>query len=507
MPTIRPYQAEPEAVRARFIELLALPNAVPMLKRMARLGVLGRYLPAFGKVAGRMQYDLFHVYTVDQHTLTVLRLMDEFLRGVPVPGFAITSDVVPRLRKPFLLLVAGLFHDIAKGRRGDHSQLGAEDVREFAEAHGLPSADVELLVWLVRNHLLMSVTAQRQDISDPEVVTRFAEFVADREHLDYLYLLTCADIAGTSPKLWNGWKDRLLADLHTATRYALRRGLEHPLNAEDIMADTGNMALAKLLDSGFDEGAIERVVGDLPRRSVPALSARAAGLADAWRAGPVAAAFGRSRHPASRDTSHPCASQVLVRGHDTPSSFEVFVRTPDRDGLFAALVATLDRLGLNVLDARILNSTDDYALDNFQVQAGGHVPEPAKIIDTLQAALRDPAAVKPARRAMPRHLRHFKVPARVDLDTIEGGQRTRLSLVGTDRPGLLADVAQVLRGHRLRVHDARIATFGERVEDIFLLSDHDNRALTDPQSIEDMRGALIACLEGDTSNDKQSPAR
>src|SRR5207344_2130595 len=169
------------------------------------------------------------------------------------------QEVVPRLRKPFLLLVAGLYHDIAKGRRGDHSVLGAEDVRRFSEAHGLPSADVELLAWLVREHLLMSVTAQRQDISDPEVVDRFASRVADREHLDYLYLLTCADIAGTSPKLWNSWKDRLLGDLYTATRYALRRGLENPLNAEDIIADTGNMALAKLLDDGFDEGAIQNL--------------------------------------------------------------------------------------------------------------------------------------------------------------------------------------------------------------------------------------------------------
>jgi [protein-PII] uridylyltransferase len=394
------------------------------------------------------------------------------------------------LRKPFLLLVAGLFHDIAKGRRGDHSQLGAEDVREFAEAHGLPSADVELLVWLVRNHLLMSVTAQRQDISDPEVVTRFAELVADREHLDYLYLLTCADIAGTSPKLWNSWKDRLLADLHTATRYALRRGLEHPLNAEDIMADTGNMALAKLLDAGFDEDSIAGLWATFPDEAF--LRYRPEQLV--WQTHGVLA----QKHQ---------SSQVLVRGHDTPSSFEVFVRTPDRDGLFAALVATLDRLGLNVLDARILNSTDGYALDNFQVQASGLVPEATKIVETLQAALRDPAAVKPARRAMPRHLRHFWVPARVDLDAIDGGQRTRLSLVGTDRPGLLADVAQVLRSHRLRVHDARISTFGERVEDIFLLSDQNDRALTDPQSIEDMRSALIACLEGDTGNDKQTSAR
>lgn len=490
LPAILPYQDEPQAVREQFIELLAQPNAVAMLKRMARLGVLGRYLPEFGKVAGRMQYDLFHVYTVDQHTLTVLRILDEFLRGSVVAGFSMTVEVVPRLRKPFLLLIAGLFHDIAKGRRGDHSQLGAEDVRAFAEAHGLPSADVELLVWLVRNHLLMSVTAQRQDISDPEVVTRFAELVADREHLDYLYLLTCADIAGTSPKLWNGWKDRLLADLHTATRYALRRGLEHPLNAEDIMADTGNMALAKLLDGGFDEEAVARIWATFPDEAF--LRYRPEQLV--WQTHGLIAQADKS-------------SQVLVRDHDTPGGFEVFVRTPDRDGVFAALVATLDRLGFSVLDARILNSTDGYALDNFHVLASGHVPEKARIVDTLHAALGDPATVKPARRAMPRHLRHFRVPVRVEFDTLEDGHRTRLSLVGTDRPGLLADVAQVLRSNRARVHDARIATFGERVEDIFLLSDQDDQALTDSKTLEDMRSALIACLEGEVANGKKASGR
>ncbi len=479
---IRPYTEESEQVRARFLNMLAGPNAVGMLKKLARIGVLGRYIPEFGKVAGRMQYDLFHVYTVDQHTLAVLRLLDMFLRGEVVPGFSMTTEVVPRLRKPFLLLIAGLFHDVAKGRRGDHSQLGAEDVRRFAILHGLPSADVELLAWLVREHLLMSVTAQRQDISDPEVVDRFATRVADREHLDYLYLLTCADIAGTSPKLWNSWKDRLLADLHTAARYALRRGLEHPLNAEDIMADTGNMTLAMLIDGGTDEAAVEELWRTFPDEAF--LRYRPEQLV--WQTRGLLANAGQP-------------TQVLVRTHQTPGSLEVFVRTPDGDGVFAALVATLDRMGLNVLEARILGSTDDHAMDNFQVQASAAAPEPGRVVELLHAALRDPATVRPARRAMPRHLRHFRMAAKVSFDDVEGGLRTRLGLVGTDRPGLLADVAQVFRVHGLRVHDARIATFGERVEDIFLLSDRDNRALQ-PDSIEPLRAALTTCLEGDSSD-------
>ena len=170
-------------------------------------------------------------------------------RGTPDERFSIAHEVHPRLRKPELLLLAGLFHDIAKGRGGDHSELGAVDAREFGVAHGLSEADTELVAWLVRKHLLMSITAQKQDISDPEVIHRFAHEVADRERLDLLYLLTCADIAGTSPKLWNAWKDRLLADLYTATRLALRRGLEHPVAAADRIAES--RAAAQTLLAGF----------------------------------------------------------------------------------------------------------------------------------------------------------------------------------------------------------------------------------------------------------------
>jgi [protein-PII] uridylyltransferase len=477
--TILPYPEQSRDVRAYFLALLSEPNAVLMLKRMARLGVLARYLPEFGKVSGRMQYDLFHVYTVDQHTLTVLKIMDGFLRG-PTPGFSMAHEVVPRLRKPFLLLLAGLFHDIAKGRGGDHSVLGADDVREFGEAHGLPSADIELLVWLVREHLLMSVTAQRQDISDPEVVTRFATRIADREHLEYLYLLTCADIAGTSPKLWNAWKDRLLADLYTATRYALRRGLEHPLNADDIIADTRNMALAGLMNEGGDEAVAQALWSTFPEEAF--LRYRPEQLI--WQT------RGILEHQQQ-------ASQVVVRSHDAPGSVEVFVRTPDRDGLFAALVATLDRLDLSVFDARVLTSTDGYALDNFQVLEGAHTPEPLRIAQTLLGALRDPARVQPVRRAMPRQLKHFRVATRVDFDSDDKGGRTRLSLVCSDQPGLLAKVAQVLRRQRLRVHDARIATFGERVEDFFLLSDEQDRPIADEKLLESLRSDLIASVEGE----------
>jgi len=477
---IRGYAEESSEVHEKFLLLLQQDTAVLSLTRMARLGVLSRYLPAFGKVVGRMQYDLFHVYTVDQHTLTVLRIMDGYMRG-PLEGFSMAHEVVPHLRKPFLLLLAGLFHDIAKGRGGDHAVLGADDVREFCVAHDMSNADTELLAWLVLDHLVMSVTAQRQDISDPEVVTRFATRMADRERLEYLYLLTCADIAGTSPKLWNAWKDRLLADLYTSTRFVLRRGLENKLNAEDIIHDSRAMALAALMNQGVDSKTV----------------------LDLWQSFP-SEAFLRYRpeqivwqtEGVLKNLEH--ASQVLVRGHQADGSLEIFVRTPNRDGLFAALVATIDRLGMSVLEARILNSSDGFALDSFQVQAAKDDRHTTQdIVRALEIALRDPARVHPARRMLPRHIKHFKVPTRLDFSASEDGSRTRLSLVCTDQPGLLAKVAAILRTHHMRVHDARIATFGERVEDFFLISDEQDRAIVDGHILEQLQLALIACVEGD----------
>lgn len=492
LPCIRAYPEQAHTVRARFMALIEDERAVTSLTRMARLGVLSRYLPAFGKVSGRMQYDLFHVYTVDQHTLTVLAQMQAFAEG-PDARFAIAHDVLPRLRKRHLLVLAGLFHDIAKGRGGDHSELGAEDARAFVAAHELPEADRDLVAWLVAEHLLMAVTAQRQDISDPDVVARFANRVADREHLDYLYLLTCADIAGTSPKLWNAWKDRLLADLYAATRYALRRGLENPVHAAEIMADARAQAAAELSADGIDIDAVEALWATFPDAAF--LRYRPSQIA--WQTRAILAAQNQSTQVHVR--AH---AQVDQSAQDAQTGgLEVFVRTPDRDGVFAALVATLDRLGLGVLDARVLNSSDGYALDTFQTLAAQPpAPDPAQVVAALQAALVEPAKVRPVRRAMPRQLRHFKVPARIEFDP--AGNLTRLSLVCTDQPGLLAGVAQVLRQHRLRVHDARIATFGERVEDIFLLSDQHDQPLPDGEFLAGLRAALITRVDGDSSHGK-----
>jgi [protein-PII] uridylyltransferase len=485
LPAVPAYGDATPDLRSAFMALLRGPQPVETLARMARLGVLGRWIPAFARVSGRMQFDLFHVYTVDQHTLAVLRNIASFASGTPDPRFAIAHEIWPRLRKPELLLLAGLFHDVAKGRGGDHSELGAVDARAFCIAHGLSEGDTALVEWLVRKHLLMSVTAQKQDISDPDVIHRFAGEVADRERLDLLYLLTCADIAGTSPKLWNAWKDRLLADLHTATRLALRRGLEHPVAAEERSAETRVAALAQLAGFGVGAEDAQRLFAQMPPESF--LRGRPDQVA--WQATVLRG-------------SAPGATRASVRAlARSAGALEVFVHSPDRDGLFAAIVATLDRAGLVIQQARLLDGPGNTVFDTFEVLPveGQRVLPAAEIERRLAQALAAPSldAVKPTRRTQPRHLRHFRLVPQIGFGETADGRRTVLSLVCTDRPGLLADVTRALRGQRLRVHDARIATFGERAEDVFRITDERDRPLDEPQR-QALRAALLACIDGET---------
>lgn len=480
LPTIPAYTEATPVQREAFMRLLRGPQAVKSIKHMARLGVLGHWIPAFQRVTGRMQFDLFHVYTVDQHTLAVLRNLAQFASGQQDERFSVAHLVWPSLRKPELLLLAGLFHDIGKGRGGDHSELGAVDARMFCETVGLLEADTALVEWLVRHHLLMSVTSQKQDITDPEVIHRFAEKVADRQRLDYLYLLTCADIAGTSPKLWNGWKDRLLADLHTATRLALRRGLGQPVAAPERVAENRAAAKSLLLAEGHADAGIEAMFERMPEDSF--LRSRPDQIA--WQTGAL--------HEAGA-----VANVIAARAISGRDGMELLVHMPDQDGLFAALVIALDRLGMSILQARVLNAAGGSIHDTFYLQPVDprQAPDADQLVTRLRQALAgDLRRMLPTRRTQPRHLRHFRVLPQLDFTEIAGG--TRIGLVCTDRPGLLADIARVLREQHLRVHDARIATFGARAEDLLLVSDEHNHPLS-PERCDALRVALLAALDGE----------
>jgi [protein-PII] uridylyltransferase len=474
-----PFDAEVNAAFARLLRKGA--PAVEAMARMNHYGVLARYLPAFGRIVGRMQYDLFHAYTVDEHTMRVLRIVARFADAQTSREFAHAHELWSRLVKPELLLLAAMFHDIAKGRGGDHSELGEIDAREFCARLQLSATDTDLVAWLVRWHLLMSVTAQRQDITNPDVVHRFAVSVGDWERLDYLYLLTCADISGTSAKLWNSWKDRLLADLYVSARYMLRGGLDRPPHAAERVADVQAQARA-LLREHFDDTDVDRVWADFPDEYFLRFTPEQI----AWQTEGIAL-----------DTT--AAPLALVEAEGLRGGTEVFVYAPDRDGLFATITAVLDRLALSVQDARVVTSRSGMSLDTFLVldAQGRALHDPAQVgrlqRGLMQALDQSAEAVSLIRRPPPRALRHFPIPTRIEFHDEPASSRTQLALVCADRPGLLAGVAEVFRADNIRVHDARIATFGERVEDFFLITDRSNRPL-DVRAQEALREALARCV-------------
>ncbi len=456
-------------IRARslFLEILRQPRGINHeLRRMHRYGILGAYLPVFDQVAGQMQYDLFHVYTVDEHSLFVVRNLRMFADPARHHEFPHCANIFARLPKPELLYIAGLFHDIAKGRRGDHSELGSDLVREFCTLHGFGQYDTGLVAWLIRHHLLMSITAQRRDISDPAVVSEFAQTVGDHVHLDYLYLLTIADIRGTNPGLWNDWKDALLHDLYRSTVRALIRGLENPIERAELVRETRDEAGRLAAAAGIDHRATQALWDN----------------------------FGDDyflRHSADEIQWH--ASNILnADADDIPlvlvrvgrGGIEVFVYAPDREFLFAASASILDRLGLTVLDSRIITGNHGMTLDSYVVDdiaassAGDSLHE--EIRTALQSGLRKPADVpRRVRRLAKRQLKHFTIPVEVNFTCDASNQHTVMEVIAADRPGLLAHIGWALADARVRIRHAKIATFGERAEDVFYVTDEHNRPLAE----------------------------
>lgn len=465
------FRRDPRACRL-FLQILRSPSGVThQLRRMNRYGVLGAYLPEFARIVGRMQYDLFHAYTVDEHVLFVVRN----LRRLALPEFRhelpLASDVFPLIAKPELLYLAGLYHDIGKGQGGDHSLIGEQLARDFCHRHGLPEHDTRLVCWLVRNHLLMSLTAQRKDISDPEVVREFAHQVGSEERLNYLYLLTVADIRGTNPTLWNAWRDSLLRELYLAARDQLRYGLESPDTSVRV-AEAKRDARALLLRLGLGEATIERVFDHFSDtyflRCLPEECA--------WQTLAIAA------------TPEEALPLVLLMPQNRRGSAEVFIYMRDRDAIFAQTAALLDQLGLTVVAARLETTRDGYVVASFLVleRDGQPILELAReqqIVTRIRRCLKDPKPPCFAIERRPsRRLRHFSIPTQVNFHPDPNHHRTMLELIAADRPGLLARVGEVFQRLRLRLHEARIATLGNRAEDIFYLTDYEGQMLSSEQS-------------------------
>jgi [protein-PII] uridylyltransferase len=450
---------------------------------MNRYGVLAAYLPVFARVVGRMQYDLFHAYTVDEHTLFLVRNLRRFTVPEYAHEFPLCSEVIQRLHKPHLLYIAGLFHDIAKGRGGDHSELGAGDAEQFCVSHGLGRYDTGLVCWLVRHHLLMSTTAQRCDIGDPEVIHEFARKVGDQTHLNYLYLLTVADIRATNPTLWNSWKSALLAELYAQTKRALRRGLENPLDKDTRIAEIQQEALAVLADAGLSAGQAGRVWADFTEDYFLRYSAAEI----AWHTRAIAQAGAQA------------LPLVLVREDAARGGTAVFLHAEAQDHLFALATALLDQLDLTILDARLTSARSGRTLDTYLVlEADGAAINEARaeeIHATLGTALRAGESRTVVSRRPARVLRHFPTATQVHFSDDERNQRTVLELISADRPGLLSRVGRAFQDCGVRVHNAKIATLGARAEDFFFITTADNRPYADPDARECLRTRLIDLLD------------
>ncbi|WP_312516133.1 [protein-PII] uridylyltransferase [Massilia sp.] len=472
------FRADP-ANKAMFLRILQAPRGlVHALRRMNEFGILGRYLPAFRKIVGQMQHDLFHVYTVDQHIMMVVRNLRRFTMPEHAHEYPFCSQLIADFHDRWVLYVAALFHDIAKGRGGDHSKLGMEDAEQFCRAHGMSEEDTELVVFLVEQHLTMSTVAQKQDLSDPDVISAFAATVKDERHLTALYLLTVADIRGTSPKVWNAWKAKLLEDLYKVTLRVL--GGE-PHSADRELRTRQKEALATLRLFGLDANAHEALWKQLD----VAYFLRHDASDIAWQT--------RALHD-KVDSDKPT---VKARLAPIGEGLQVAVYVKDQPDLFARICSYFDRKNFSILDAKIHTTRHGYALDSFLVAdenfAGSYRDIISLIEHELCALLVSQEALPPAVRGrLSRMSRTFPITPTVELRPDERGQFHVLSIAANDRMGLLYAISSVLARYRLNLHTAKIMTLGERVEDVFLI---DGPALNNPRTQVQLETDLLDALK------------
>lgn len=482
------YRQDPKNTQL-FMKLLQQSTGlVEQLKRMTRYGILGLYLPEFGRVTGQMQHDLFHIYTVDAHTLKVVQNMCDFLLPSAKVDFPVAAHIAPRLPKLQLLYIAGLYHDIAKGRGGDHSTLGAIDAEEFCQRHGVTPRETRLVCWLVEQHLLMSAVAQKQDISDPEIIHNFALAVGDLVHLDYLYCLTVADINGTNKELWNTWRASLLRQLYLDTRRALRRGLENNVDKQDLIEERQQAAIRKLERYGITSEQAWKLWGDMGEEYF----LRETFQDIAW-------------HTAAVVDQEDDAPLILIKKTSSTAltgATQIFVRSKERKNVFVAVATALDQLNLSIQDARIYSSKSGYTVDTFFVlnQDGEPLGNNPVLLKNIHQSLQDELRLaekysEVITRRTPRRLKYFSMPTRTSLSNDMVSGYTMLEVISPDRPGLLACIGRIFLQFDIQLQNAKIATLGERVEDIFFISDSQGNPLSDPQLCERLQQEICAQLD------------
>lgn len=459
--------------RSLFMEIIRQPKGVTHeFRRMNQLGVLGAYLPAFGKIVGQMQHDLFHAYTVDEHTLFLVANLRRFSCAEFNAEFPLCSEVFYQLPKPELLYIAGIFHDIAKGRGGDHSVLGMADAEAFCQQHSISRYDTEIIKFLVRQHLAMSATAQRKDIEDPDVVREFAELVGSVDRLNYLYLLTVADIRATNRNLWNSWRDSLLKQLYHSTRQWLEHTEQQAKSTQEKSYKKYQQALDELTEKGFNPQEITLLWQDY-------------GL-DYFLRHSVDEIIWHTTHRLADPDQEP---MIIVRQHNEPSTLELFIFSRDRRGLFAAMTSTLEQLQLNILDAKINTTDDGNTLNTFIVNGASQRHQ--DIVKAMQKQLaRETLTTGYKPQIMPRTSRLFKTEPTIKFAANNQQNHTVMELYTHDRPGLVSAVAQVLVSQNLQLINAKLTTLGDQVEDVFFITNNDDNALS-----EDEQQQLLPALK------------
>jgi len=475
-----------KAANHLFITLLRQPRGITtQLRRMNRYGVLAAYMPAFANIVARMQYDLFHIYTVDEHTLFVIRNLRRFSIDEHYEELPFCHNVFLLIPKPELLYLAALFHDIAKGRNGDHSSVGEEISAQFCVQHRLSNHDSRLIAWLVRNHLIMSMTAQRKDISDADVIHEFAQWVGSVEYLNYLYLLTVADIRATNPELWNSWKDVLLKELYNKTHSVLRKGLQNPVTLAERIFENKKEAKEELLHLGLCEDTIDATWQNLSDDYF----LRYAADEIAWHTRAIAS---------STDDDLPL---VLLEPQTQRGSAEVFVYTKNIGPIFSLCTATLDQLGLTILDARIMTTMNDYILNSFQVleQSGKPILDLCRE-DHIRTALKNNLLQQQLKSQKnihreSRQAKHFPIPTSIQFHEAPLNRHTIIELITTDRAGLLSQIGQAFIRQNINLHSAKITTIGSRAEDMFYVTDLQNQPINDPHSQQQIHDEMLNMLD------------
>ena len=472
--------------KALFMEIFRQPKGVnAAVKRMHSYGFLSAYLPVFKKITGLMQFNIFHAYTVDEHTMLTIRNLRRFFVDAYTYEFPTAHEIANQLCKPELLFLAGLFHDIAKGRGGSHEVLGAEDALEFAQQHNLSKKDGELIAWLVRRHLDFSGIAQRKDLSDPEVITYFANLVGNQEHLDYLYLLTVADVCATSDNVWNDWKNSLFLELYNQTSNALDLSISVPKSKSKKALKTQEKAKEILSKRGISSTDYKNFWSSLAKSDF-----------FSRQNSQDVARITKKLYDVDLGKTH-----LFLKNQTQLGASELMIYMPDRDYLFAHITLTLDKLNVDVVEARIYSTTNQMTLVIFYflsrethsfVEESRHAEVLHKIREQFSE---EDINVDDIRLPLQtRRIRCFETPTEVSFHKINS-HLTELSINTKDIPGLLSKIGCSLKSCNIRLHDAKIHTVGEKAEDVFLISDTQNRAIVDKAKQEEFIEALLDLIE------------